>query len=61
MLAERENVSSSSKMRSLLIMMEQAGVEEFPGTLPAVNVVKHVTPMKSPPAAKSPSVVREMI
>ena len=39
--------------------MEQAGVEEFPGPLPAVKVVRHVTPMKSPPAAKAPSVVGE--
>ena len=46
-------------MRSLLIVMKQAGIEEFPGTLPAVKVVRHVTPMKSPPAAKAPSVVRE--
>jgi len=37
--------------------MEQAGVEESPDTLPAVKVVRHVTPMKSPPAAKTPSVV----
>ena len=59
MLAARENVSSCSKMRSLLIVMEQAGVEEFPGPLPAVKVVRHVTPMKSPPAAKAPSVVKE--
>ena len=43
------------------MVMLHGGVEESPGTLPAVNVVKHVTPMKSPPAAKSPSVVREMI
>jgi len=48
-------------MRSLLIVMEQAGVEEFPGPLPAVNVVRHVIPMKSPPAAKSPSVGREIV
>ena len=41
--------------------MEQAGVEEFPGPLPAVNVVRHVTPMKSPPAAKAPSVVGESV
>ena len=41
------------------MMMEQAGVEESPGILPAVKVVRHVTPMKSPPAAKSPSVVGE--
>ena len=39
--------------------MEQAGVEESPGPLPAVKVVRHVTPMKSPPAAKAPSVVGE--
>ena len=39
--------------------MEQAGVEESPGPLPAVKVVRHVTPMKSPPAAKAPSVVKE--
>ena len=39
--------------------MEQAGVEESPGTLPAVKVVRHVTPMKSPPAAKTPSVVTD--
>jgi len=46
-------------MKSLLIVMEQTGVEEFPGPLPAVKVVRHVTPMKSPPAAKAPSVVGE--
>ena len=39
------------------MVMEQAGVEESPGPLPAVKVVRHVTPMKSPPAAKAPSVV----
>jgi len=39
--------------------MLQAGVEEFPGPLPAVNVVRHVTPMKSPPTAKAPSVVTD--
>jgi len=60
MLAVRENVSSCSKMRSLLIVIEQAGVEESPGTLPAVIVVRHVAPMKSPPAAKAPSVVGEV-
>ena len=59
MLALRENVSSCSTRRSLLIVMEQAGVEESPGTLPAVKVVRHVTPMKSPPAAKTPSVVTD--
>ena len=48
-------------MRSLLIVMEQAGVEEFPGPLPAVKVVRHVAPMKSPPAAKAPSVAREIV
>jgi len=57
MLAVRENVSSCSTRRLLLIVMEQAGVEESPDTLPAVKVVRHVTPMKSPPAAKTPSVV----
>ena len=60
MLAVRENVSSCSKMRSLLIVIEQAGVEESPGILPAVKVVRHVTPMKSPPAVKAPSVVGEV-
>ena len=39
------------------MVMLQAGVEEFPCPLPAVKVVRHVTPMKSPPAAKTPSVV----
>ena len=48
-------------MRSLLMVMEQAGVEESPGPLPAVKVVRHVAPMKSPPAAKSPSVGREIV
>jgi len=43
------------------MVMEQAGVEEFPGPLPAVKVVRHVTPMKSPPAAKAPSVATEII
>jgi len=41
------------------MMMEQAGVEESPGPLPAVKVVRHVTLMKSPPATKAPSIVRE--
>ena len=41
--------------------MEQAGAEEFPGPLPAVKVVRHVVPMKSPPAAKAPSVAREIV
>ena len=44
-----------------MIVMEQAGVEEFPGPLPAVKVVRHVAPMKSPPAAKAPSVVGEIV
>ena len=39
------------------MVMEQAGVEESPGPLPVVKVVRHVTPMKSPPAAKAPSVM----
>ena len=41
--------------------MEQAGVEESPSTLPAVKVVRHVAPMKSPSAAKVPSVGGEMV
>ena len=61
MLAVRENVSSCSKMRSLLIVIEQAGVEESPGPLPAVKVARHVTPMKSPPAVKLPSIVRKQL
>ena len=40
--------------------MLQAGVEEFPGPLPAVKVVRHVTPIKSPPAAEDPSVLKDM-
>ena len=60
MLAVRENVSSCSTRRSLLIVMLQAGVEEFPGPLPAVKVVRHVTPIKSPPAAEDPSVLKDM-
>ena len=43
------------------MVMEQAGVEESPGPLPAVKVVRHVTPMKSPPAAKAPSVATEIM
>ena len=43
------------------MVMEQAGVEESPGPLPAVKVVRHVTPMKSPPAVKAPSVGREIV
>ena len=39
------------------MVMEQAGVEESPGPLPAVKVVRHVAPMKSPPAAKALSTV----
>jgi len=61
MLAVRKNVSSCSKMRSLLIVIEHAGVEEFPGPLPAVKVVRHVTPMKSPSATNAPSVVAESV
>jgi len=37
--------------------MEQAGVEESPGPLPAVKVVRHIIPMKSPLAAKALSTV----
>jgi len=48
-------------MRSLLIVTEQTGVETEPGTLPAVKVTVHVIPMKSPPVAKGPSVVRNVI
>jgi len=47
-------------MRSLLMVMSHAGVEESPGPLPAVKVVRHVVPMKSPPAAKAPSDVGEV-
>ena len=39
------------------MMMEHGGVEESPGPLPAVKVVRHVIPMKSPPATESPSIV----
>ena len=53
----RENVSASSTSRSLLMVMEQAGVEEVPGPLPEGKVTGHVIPMKSPPA---PSVVRKV-
>jgi len=59
MLAVRENVSFCSTSRSLLIVMIQAGVEESPGPLPAVKVVRHVIPMKSPPGVKAPSVASE--
>jgi len=38
------------------MVMLQAGVEEFPGPLPAVKVVRYVAPIKSPPADKAPSV-----
>ena len=41
--------------------MEQAGVEESPGPLPAVKVVRHVAPMKSPPAAKVPTDMGEIL
>jgi len=41
------------------MMMEHAGVEESPGPLPAVKVVRHVTPMKSPPATNPPSVIEK--
>jgi len=54
----RENVSSNSKMRSLLISTEQTGVETEPGTLPAVKETVHVIPMKSSSVAKGPSIVR---
>ena len=57
MVAVRENVSTSSTSRSLLMVMEQAGVEEFPGPLPEGKVTGHVIPMKSPPA---PTVVRSV-
>ena len=43
------------------MMMEQAGVEEFPGPLPAVKVVRHAAPMKSPPATNPPSVDGEIV
>ena len=56
MLPFRENVSSCSTRKSLVIVMLHGGVEEFPGPLPAVKVVRHVTSMKSPSAAKVPSV-----
>ena len=52
----REKVSACSTRRSLLMMMEHGGVEESPGPLPAVKVVRHVTPMKSPR-----SVVKEIV
>jgi len=48
-------------MRSLLIATEQTGVETEPGTLPAVKETVHVIPMKSPPVAKGPSVVRNVV
>ena len=48
-------------MKSLLIVTEQTGVEIEPGTLPAVKETVHVIPMKSPPVAKDPSVVRNVI
>ena len=57
MLAMRENVSSISTSRSLLMVMEQAGVEESPGPLPEVKVTGHVITRKSPPA---PAVVRKV-
>ena len=44
-------------MLSLLMAMEQGGVEEVPGPLPDGKVTRHVIPMKSPPA---PSVVRKV-
>ena len=48
-------------MRSSLIVTEQTGVEAKPGTLPAVKITVHVIPMKSPPVAKGPSVVRNVV
>jgi len=50
----REKVSFRSKVLSLLMVMAHGGVDKVPGTLPALNVVVHVTLRKSPP---SPSVV----
>lgn len=50
----REKVSFRSKVLSLLMVMSHGGVDKVPGTLPALNVVVHVTLRKSPP---SPSVV----
>ena len=44
-------------MLSLLMVMEQNGVEKEPGPLPEVKVTGHVIPMKSPPA---PAVVRKV-
>ena len=61
MVTVRETVSFCSTRKSLLMVMEQAGVEESPGPLPAVKVARHVTPMKSPPAVKLPSIVRKQL
>lgn len=54
----REKVSLCSKVLSLLMVMSHGGADKVPGTLPAVNVVVHVTLRKSPP---SPSVVQEIV
>jgi len=54
----REKVSFCSKVLSLLMVMSHGGVDKVPGTLPAVNVVVHVTLRKSKP---SPSVVQETV
>jgi len=40
------------------MVMSHGGLEESPGPLPAVKVVRHVTPTKSPP---TPSVVRKQL
>ena len=58
MVALREKVSSSSTMRSLIMVTSQ-DVDMEPGPLAAVNVTRHVVPIKSSPAP-GPSIVEEM-
>ena len=43
------------------MVIEQTGVEVVPGTLPELKETMHVMPMKSPPVAKGPSVVRNVV
>ena len=56
MVALRENVSFGSTKLSSSMVMLQDGVERSPGKLPAVKVVRHVVPTKSPG-----SVVKEIV
>jgi len=59
MVAVRENVSSSSKRKSSVMLIRHGGVAKVPGPLPELKVVRHVVPRKSPVGLTFPSVVRK--